>query len=257
MRHLCLFILLLAGFAAKGQIMTGTVLDAQTGKPMSLVTIVNTKSQVAAYSDDNGYFAITADNGDKINFSYVGYSVQQRLMTPEGKAEMKIIMIPMSINLKELTIHPDYTPYQQDSIQRRREYSKELDHGLVKSKFTTTGNGIGVDGLIGNAVEKMSKSYKEMQHFKADFKKDEEQKFIDTRYTQELVHTITGYSGDTLAYFMNTYPMEYQYARTASDLEIKMWIKYNYKQYARQLANGGNVYPVIDTANRAMAGTKD
>jgi hypothetical protein len=30
---------------------------------------------------------------------------------------------------------------------------------------------------------------------------------------------------------MNTYPMDYEFARTATDLELKMWIRHNYKDY--------------------------
>jgi len=37
-----------------------------------------------------------------------------------------------------------------------------------------------------------------------------------------------------MAEFMNQYPMDYDYARAASDLEIKMWIKYNYQDYLKK-----------------------
>jgi len=32
---------------------------------------------------------------------------------------------------------------------------------------------------------------------------------------------------------MNTYPMEYDFARRGTDLEMKMWIRDNYKAYMR------------------------
>jgi hypothetical protein len=66
-----------------------------------------------------------------------------------------------------------------------------------------------------------------------------EQKYVDTRYTASLVNKLTGLSGDTLATFMNTYPMEYEYARHATDLELKAWVRDNYKDYRQHAANTG------------------
>jgi hypothetical protein len=67
-----------------------------------------------------------------------------------------------------------------------------------------------------------------------------EQKFIDTRYTPELVTKLTGYTGDTMILFMNTYPMDYSFARAASDLELKMWIRNNYKEHMQhQMVDAG------------------
>jgi hypothetical protein len=62
----------------------------------------------------------------------------------------------------------------------------------------------------------------------------EQDQFVDSRYTPDLVNTLTNLDGDTLAYFMHQYPMPHDYARTATALELKMWIRYNFKVFMQQ-----------------------
>jgi len=138
-------------------------------------------------------------------------------------------LFPLNVKLEEYILH-DYTPYQRDSAEMAERYSKELNTQRMKPGYSSA-NGGGFSDIIGSAVQKMSKSYKKNKAFKETFKKDIEQKYIDTRYKPELVFSLTHLTGDTLAIFMNTYPMDYDFARAATDLEIKMWIRNNYKEY--------------------------
>jgi len=83
-------------------------------------------------------------------------------------------------------------------------------------------------------AEKFSKKSKRAFQFQKDFYRLESEKFIDTRYTPDLVNELTGATGDSIGHFMYAYPMPYDFARTASDLEIKMWIRTSYKVWARK-----------------------
>ena len=57
-------------------------------------------------------------------------------------------------------------------------------------------------------------------------------KFIDSRYTMSLVMQLTSLTDtETVAAFMYSFPMEYSFARTAGDLELKAWIRNNFKEY--------------------------
>lgn len=230
MRYYLSIILLLIDFSANAQILRGTVTDGQTGRPLTPVTIVNLNTQQSAYTDEKGNFVLPAKQGDHVWFSFVGYhNIEKETPAAIGVATMEVAMLQQNFELQEYVFH-DYTPYQRDSIEMAGVYSKELNNKAIKP---TVGfdNGIAVNGLIGSAVQKISRSYKRNKRFKEEFKQIEEEKFIDTRYTPELVTSLTGFSGDSLAYFINAYPMDYNFARTASDLELKMWVRYNYKDY--------------------------
>jgi hypothetical protein len=83
-------------------------------------------------------------------------------------------------------------------------------------------------------AEQFNKKSKQRARFQTNFAKWENQKFIDTRYSPEQVNALTGLTGDTLAAFINAHPMPYDYARTATDLEVKMWIRYNYREWIKK-----------------------
>jgi hypothetical protein len=198
-------LLFLITFSVDAQTLKGIVVDAETAKPLYPVTVVNLTTEL-------------------------GYHTEQRIANPW--AELRVELLPLTVQLKEYILHPDYTPFQKDSAAMATLYSTELNKKAIKPGFSTA-NGGGFTGLIGGPVQKISKSYRQNKKFKENFKRDIEQKYIDTKYTRGLVAALTGFGGDTLAIFMNTYIMEYPFARAASDLEIKMWIRNNYKEYLK------------------------
>ncbi len=225
---LLIFIAVLTTISAHAQTLKGIVIDGETNQPLYLVNVLDLANGQSTSTDERGIYTISANNGDVLSFSYVGYHTIQRLAVADSI--FRISMFPLSVNLREFVLHPEYTPYQKDSAEMAMLYSDQLNTNTIKPGFSTA-NGGGFTGLIGGAVQKVSKSYKQKKRFKENFQKDEQQKYIDTRYTQQLVNALTGLSGDTLAIFMNSYPMEYRFARTATDLELKQWIRDNYKDY--------------------------
>ena len=214
----------------RSQTLRGIVIDGETKQPLYLVNAVDNASSQSTATDERGMFVLPVKNGEVISFSYIGYHTIQRLATTDSV--LTVAMFPLSVSLQEYILHPDYTPYQKDSAEMATRYSTELNKKPIKVGFNSA-NGGGFSGLIGAPVQKLSKSYKQNKKFKENYKKDQEQKFIDTRYTPELTSALTGFAGDSLAVFMNTYPMEYKFARTATDLELKMWIRQNYKDYLK------------------------
>jgi carboxypeptidase-like protein len=212
-----------------GQTQKGIVVDGGTARPLSPATIVNLSTRQSAYSDIQGNYELPAKAGDTLSFSYSGY---HPVLKPANPYEMLLTeLLPLNVDLQEHVVH-NLTPFQKDSIEMTTMYSKELNTKPVKIGFSSA-NGGGVTGLIGAPVKKMSRSYKRNKKFKENFKQDMEQKYIDTRYTPSLVASITRFTGDSVFVFINSYPMEYNFARTATDLELKMWIRNNYKEYIK------------------------
>ena len=82
-------------------------------------------------------------------------------------------------------------------------------------------------------AEKLSKRSRRIFRFQKSFNYWEDQKFIESRYTPELVQQLTKLQGDTLAWFINANPIASDYARVASELELKMWIRDNYKAWLK------------------------
>jgi hypothetical protein len=227
---LLLTALLLPVVNALAQTQRGKVVSRETAEPLYHVTVVNAATGENSFTDNDGNYVIPAKAGDVIAFSLSSYHTIDTTAGPGH--ELNIELSPLTIKLPAYTLR-GLTQYQQDSIEMTTLYSKELNTRAVKPGFSSA-NGGGFSGLIGGPVQKLSKSYRQNKRFKENFRKDMEQRYIDSKYTPVLVNALTGLAGDNLAVFMNSYPMEYGFARTATDLEIKMWIRNNFRDYERK-----------------------
>lgn len=207
--------------------MQGKVTDASTGTPLYLVSVVNVHTQQTTTTDQWGNYSLPAADGDPVAFTYVGYRTVQKPKPPSVLiATMNIAMDTATNELREFTLRPGrLTKYQQDSIENRAIYKRTL---LRKppSPFNSPVSAI---------AELFNKKAKNSYKFQQVFYEGESEKYVDTRYTPDLVGDLTGLTGDTIAHFMYAYPMSYEFARNASDLEVKMWIRSNYREWAKAI----------------------
>ncbi len=227
MRSFTIFIFLLMPFLSTAQLLEGTIIDNETKLSIPAVTVINQTRSIISYSDSNGYYKIPFTTGDSILFSHTAYKpVFQHMAFSLGNQYKTILMNPKVYGLKQATII-GRTKYQQDSIQKYETYEHTMNKTQATGKFT----GLGCSGCISAIADKILGISKRAKRFKNNFNTDEQQEYIDTRYTPALVASLTGLKDDSLGFFMNKYPMEYQFARQASELELKAWIRDNYKQY--------------------------
>lgn len=207
---------------SSGGIVSGQVVDAATGMPLASVAIVNVATQSGDYTDASGHYSIRAKGGEQISASYLGYkTVTVNVSSGDALIQPKILLARLNYGMNEFIVRPKYSQYEADSIQRYSTYERTLlrhREGSVMSPASWV-------------AEKLSGKSKAMFRFQKDFARMEDERFIDTRYGPELVAKMTGLQGDTLAHFMNAYPMDYEFARNAKELELKMWIRTNFKEW--------------------------
>jgi len=203
--------------------MSGTIADREDGAPLSGVVIQNLSREQATTSDSRGAYQIAARKGDSLSFTYLGYYSVRIIMPDDKDVYRRVVLNKKMFSLNEVRIRPGWTPYQLDSIERRNTYRLSLD----RKKETS------VMSPVSMLAENISRKSRQRWQFQKNFARWESQKFIDTRYTPELVTSLTGLTGDSLAAFINAYPMAEDYARSASDMEIKMWIRYNYRAWVK------------------------
>lgn len=219
-----LIILCLTSVAGYAQTLKGRVTEAGTNKALFPVTVVNLRTQKATYTSAEGYYSVQAEAGDKIAYSFIGYkSRQYQMPISVGTYLADIQLESVNYRLEELYIMPDYTQYQLDSIERLQTYRPFLNRPRI-SPFSSP---------FSYVASKFNKRSKQIKKFKRNFGKWEDARYIDTRYTPELVAEMTGLEGDSLGYFMNANPMPFDYARTATELEMKMWIRYHYRNWIK------------------------
>ena len=207
----------------------GTVVNGQTGRPIMAVSVQNTNTGGYAYTGAGGNFEVQARVGDRLSFFYTGYRTQFRVVSTTT-ADYYIELFPLSFELDEFVYRPLYTPYQLDSMERKSTYQRALAReksGSVMSPVTLL-------------AEKLSKRSKQIFRFQKSFEYWEGVKFVESRYAPELVQQLTGLVGDSLAHFINANPMPYDYARVASELELKMWIRERYRAWQKEGAGAGH-----------------
>lgn len=235
-----LFICLETG--AQPIVVQGVVTDASSGDPLVAVTVVNTRSQAAVYTDLNGAFRFSVLPSDQIVFTMVGY---KPFKAYASALPPHITLERSSYSLNEIVVRPGITEYQRDSLVRHSTYQRALAYQPSA----------GVMSPVSALAEVFSKKKKMRMRFQKDFYSWESTRFIDSRYSPDVVTEMTHLEGDTLASFMNLYPMPFDYARAASELEIKMWIRTNFRDW---LAKGRPVPDIrfIDSLNRTPSFSK-
>jgi len=224
-----LFILLiscLAQLATQAQTMVyGVVLDSATNTPMSKVSVNNLTSKDGVLTDFRGRFAIEVKDDQYLKISYVGYNWQSVHIDEVKNFDFLTVKLSFKKNiLKDVVIEKQLTLYQKDSLRRAELYKDVFEYKQEKS----------IEAPVSALYQMFSKKHKNIRKFKQQAKAIELQKFIDTKYVPETVAKITGLKGDAVAYFMNDHPMDYEFARTASELEIRWWIKSTWEQYKKR-----------------------
>ncbi len=227
-----LFILLLFGglTADAQQFLTGKVYVKGSSDTLISVSIHNITQQRYDLSDEDGSYKIQAVPGDHIAFSSVGHKADTITVT----ASILTASYPVYLEIKPQTLieaRVQYTNYQLDSMDRRKEYSWVYDHGNTpRVDRTRSGDGVGVDM---NIFRNASSPAKERERLQKRLQREEQEYYIDFRYNKEYVAQITRLHGDSLKTFMKKYRPSYEYCRKAATVDILVYINDCYKQYMK------------------------
>lgn len=239
MRFLLPSLFLLLTVSANAQQLKGVVVDAASGEPLQKVLIENRNSGFVTTSGPSGTYAIGMHKGDVLRFSLLGYTVKELVIFSEVEEQYERIPLDKKEMLIDtVVIRPDLSPYQKDSLARGIIFGKKARQPTARFGLNKQGPQGGFGVLLNNPIsapyQRLSPKYKRLRAFQKRYRENEKQLFIDSRYTPALVQELTGLQGDTVAYFMNQYPMDYDYARAASDLELMLWIKHNYREWLQK-----------------------
>jgi len=202
-------------------IVHGLVVDSAGEGGLPGISVQNLSAKTLTTTDADGSFSIEADWGARLQISGAGFKARFITITTQPLSALTITLRHESNTLKTVVVTRRRVGYAADSTARQATYARVLarqHEGSVMSPVSLL-------------AEKLSRKSRRMFQFQKDFATGEEQRYIDTRYTPQLAAAQTQLSGDTLAYFMNAYPMPEDLARTSSDLEIKQWVRWNYKKW--------------------------
>lgn len=213
--------------------------DSQSGEPLNNVLIRNLNSGVVTYSDASGDFSAMVSYGDSLSCSIIGYESRTVYILSETPEQYLLLKLSRKIVAIDTVIVRALTKYQQDSLVNREIFGKKVDEKPARFKrakkdplYGGSGSGIlNFDAPISSLIQKRTKKYKRLKAFQDRYKNDEKQLYAGSRYTPELITSLTGLTNDSLSLFMKAFPVAYEFVRAATDLELKMWIRYNYRTW--------------------------
>ncbi len=231
MRYFIIIVLCLGTHIVSGQLAKGVIFDAETREKVNAVVVMNRSTAAIATTTTGGSFAIAAKPGDVLVFSHVAYESFQQIVSLDNIDNLQLKLVPVSYKLQQVIIS-GRTKYQADSAERHEFFSHELNKQMIAPvKFT----GLGVSGGVGWLADKITGNSKKQKAFRADFAADDRQLYIDSRYNEDIVRLLTDIKDkDSVAAFIRKYPMPYDFARAATDLELKAWIREKYKEERNQ-----------------------
>jgi hypothetical protein len=136
--------------------------------------------------------------------------------------------------LKEVKIRP--RNYKLDSIQNRIDYAKIFNYRKPGLKTNTSNYGAGVgfdfDEIINVFRFKRNRS---MASFQKRLLEEEQDKFIDHRFSKALVRRLTSLTEPGLDSFMLIYRPTYMFTLLAGDYDFQKFIKDAYSRFKNGL----------------------
>jgi hypothetical protein len=235
MRYSLYFIVLLLLGSLRGrgqQFLTGKVFKKNSTEFLISVSIHNITGQRYDLSEENGSYRIQAAPGDHIAFSSVGYMADTITVT----ASLLTAECPIYLDVRAQTLQTvrvgEFSNYQLDSMDRRKEYAWVYDHENTPHVAKDRQGADGV-GVTLNIFRNSGSAAHQRAGLKKRLEKEEEDYYVDSRYNKDYVAKITHLKGDSLLQFMRRYRPSYDYCRKAATVDILVYISDSYKQYMK------------------------
>lgn len=211
----------------------GRVFDVTRSNPLEAVSVISTAG-TGTTTDSLGSFSIIVNPGDSIWFSY--------LNKPTPKYPVRSIMNPYDF---QISLHVESTPlkevritppnYRRDSIQNRLDYAKVFNFrkpGVGSSLNMAPGGGVGLD--LDEFINMFRfRRNRRMLAFQDRLLREEEERFIDHRFSRALIIKLTQLHGPALDTFVTRYRPPVEFVEIATDYEFQDYIKKSFSHYQR------------------------
>jgi len=227
-------------FAQQYVTLSGTVYDISARRPLEAVAVLSTSGR-GTVTDSLGHYSFTVKSKDSVWFSLIGKSTQKYPVdTISNTSGFDIMIHVKSADLPEVKVRNNY--YRLDSIQNRKDYAKVFDFkkpGIRLSNNPTynpggVSVGFDLDEIINLFRFKRNRQLLSLQN---RLLQQEQDKYIDHRFSKAFVRKLTKLEPPELDSFMANYRPNYYTLQTMNDLELGYYIEKcfeAYKTYKRQ-----------------------
>ena len=219
--------------SAQQRIVRGKVFRDQTDEVLMGVDVDNISQQLHKQSDLGGNFKILAKVGDILVFSNIGYMPDTvKVVSYVIDSGYNVMLRPETRSLPMVSVQGDFNKYQLDSLKRREDYKYIYERGkpkIVGGSTPTNGAGINI-----SPVTFFSKKEKEVRHLKKRLGQNEENYYVDYKFSKSYVAKLTRLQGDSLQLFMKRYTPSYSYCRKTSSDGMLLYINESLKSFLKR-----------------------
>lgn len=218
-------LLLLVASSAHAQYkIRGNVYDSSRNFPMEAVSVLSTSGK-GAITNAEGYYEIEVKETDSIWFSYLNKPTIKfpvlKISNPMGFDISLQVNVPV---LREVKIRQ--RNYRQDSMQNRIDYSKIFNYEKPKIKTVTPQYGVGAGFDLDELINMFRfKRNRNMLAFQKRLVLEEQDKFVDHRFSKALVRRLTLLDGNALDSFMRVFRPSFMFTELTGDYDFQQYIK--------------------------------
>ena len=248
--HLIVLLLLFACCGLNAQIkdynfrFSARIIAADTSVYISNCHIMNMNQNLGTLSDTDGYFWITANVGDSIMFSFLGYERLTIATHDSLYANNSVISLkPSAFVLTELDIGllSTYDRFKRDILSREAEEALRLSPLISKYDIyipplpNQGGVNIPLIGALASPVtffyDLLSKEGKQNRYYRSVINGTAEFIILGEKFNGLLVKQLTGFENDELIKFMSFCKFTKEYLLASTDMEIQREIMRKYRNY--------------------------
>ena len=220
---------------------SANLMDADTAVAVPRCHIINKTQGLATVSDDFGVFTVTANVGDSIMFSSLGYirltiAVHDSMYTNNRTIKLK----PAVYLLTEVDIGilSNYDRFKRDILSKEAAEAYQMAPNVNQFNVYTpplpNQGGINVPLSVSPITflyNLWSREGKQLQYYQSVINGTAEFIIIGEKFNGLLVKNLTGFENDELINFMKYCKFSKEYLLVASEVEIQREIMRKYREY--------------------------
>ena len=219
------------------------VMDADTAVVIPNCHIINKTQNMGTISDEYGVFTVTANVGDSITLSSIGYERLTIAVSDTMYTNNRIVKLkPTTYLLTELDIGllSTYDRFKRDVLSREAQEAYDMSFDISKYDVYTTPlpNHGGINVPLGVSpitflYNLWSTEGKQHRYYQSVINGTAEYIVIGEKFNGSLVRQLTGFENDELIKFMSYCMFTKEYLLVATDREIQREIMRKYSEYVR------------------------
>jgi len=222
------------------------IMDADTAVAIPNCHIINKTQNKVTVSDQFGFFSITANTGDSIMISSIGYESLTIAANDSMYSNNRIIKLQPAVYFlteMEIGLLSTYDRFKRDILSREAQEAYRLAHdgdkyAPFKPPLPNQGGvniPLNILGAMASPVtffyDLLSTEGKQFRHYLSVINGTAEFIIIGEKFNGFIVREITGFENDELVKFMSYCRFSKDYLLMASEMEIRRAIIRKYKEY--------------------------